>query len=70
MMGDRFSRGCLLDDSENPLASVEKFPATDVGVWVTAAKEKKFGKLTRVIVDWDPVPLLCKRMNIPEPRSR
>ena len=32
-----------------------------------AAKEKKFGKLTRVEYEWRPHPIVCKRFNIPNP---
>lgn len=32
-----------------------------------AAKEKKFGKLTRVVYDWRPHNVICKRFNVPNP---
>lgn len=32
-----------------------------------AAKMKMFGPLTRVTLSWQPVSLLCKRFNLPEP---
>lgn len=32
-----------------------------------AAKMKMFGPLTRVTLTWQPVSLLCKRFNLPEP---
>lgn len=69
MMNDRFSRGGMLDDSADPLAPVSKSQPIEMDPWVKAAKEKKFGKLTRFIADWCPVSLLCKRMNIPEPNN-
>lgn len=70
IMGDRFSRGGMLDDSKGPLPSLAETKTASTDSWVIAATEKKFGKLTRFTHEWDPVPLLCKRMNIPEPRPR
>ena len=32
-----------------------------------AAKDKKYGKLTRVEYEWRPNPVLCKRFNVPNP---
>ncbi len=32
-----------------------------------AAKEKKFGKLTRTQFEWRPHPTVCKRFNVPNP---
>lgn len=32
-----------------------------------AAKEKKFGKLTRTQFEWRPHPIVCKRFNVPNP---
>lgn len=69
MMSDRFSRGGLLDDSVDPVSPAGSHDKSEPEPWVKAAKEKKFGKLTRFTLDWDPAPLLCKRMNIPEPRG-
>ncbi|XP_015191144.1 PREDICTED: G patch domain-containing protein 1 homolog [Polistes dominula] len=34
-----------------------------------AAKMEMFGKLTRDIIEWQPASIVCKRFNIPEPRS-
>jgi hypothetical protein len=31
----------------------------------TAAKQKKYGKLTRIEYEWRPHPTLCKRYNVP-----
>ena len=33
----------------------------------TAAKQKKYGKLTRIEYEWRPHPTLCKRYNVPNP---
>lgn len=35
----------------------------------SAAKMKLFGKLTRTREPWQPATIVCKRFNIPEPRS-
>nr|XP_031826242.1 G patch domain-containing protein 1 homolog [Nomia melanderi]XP_031826243.1 G patch domain-containing protein 1 homolog [Nomia melanderi] len=34
-----------------------------------AAKMKLFGKLTRKRIEWKPASIVCKRFNIPEPKS-
>ncbi|XP_014613751.1 PREDICTED: G patch domain-containing protein 1 homolog [Polistes canadensis] len=34
-----------------------------------AARMEMFGKLTRDIIEWQPASIVCKRFNIPEPRS-
>ena len=70
MMGDRFARGGLLDDmSSDSLKPVAHSQVSELDPWVTAAKEKKFGQLTRIKSNWSPALLICKRMNIPEPNN-
>jgi len=32
-----------------------------------AAKQKNYGKLTRVEYEWRPHPVVCKRFNVPNP---
>lgn len=36
---------------------------------VNAARAKMFGKLTRAIESWQPSSIVCKRFNIPEPKT-
>ncbi len=47
---------------------VDQFePEPDLTEMEKAAKEKKFGKLTRTEYEWRPHPVVCKRFNIPNP---
>ncbi|XP_014242880.1 G patch domain-containing protein 1 homolog [Cimex lectularius] len=69
MMADRFASAELPDESLDPLAPVQKYTGGVDAKLAEAAKEKKFGKLTRSSYTWIPVSLLCKRMNIAEPMS-
>jgi G patch domain-containing protein 1 len=48
-----------------PMCEVE--PEENLTEMQKAAKEKKFGKLTRVEYEWRPHPIVCKRFNIPNP---
>jgi hypothetical protein len=32
-----------------------------------AAKQKNYGKLTRIEYEWRPHPVVCKRFNVPNP---
>ncbi|KAF6203253.1 hypothetical protein GE061_003671 [Apolygus lucorum] len=70
MMADRFARAELPDESLDPLAPVAKMSHGVSADMAAAAASKMFGKLTRIVEDWAPVSLVCKRMNIAEPLNR
>ena len=58
------------NDKEAPVESAKETEAlNEVGMseFQKAAKEKKFGKLTRVEYEWRPHPVLCRRFNVPNP---
>lgn len=42
-------------------------PIKELSDMERAAKESKFGKLTRTVYEWRPNPTLCKRFNLPNP---
>lgn len=65
---DRFVSASKPEDPSNILETVEK-SETEHGTQEMrdAAKMKMFGPLTRILSDWQPCSLLCKRFNVPEP---
>ena len=52
------AQGSFTDDNTAPTRDSDARAAAISGV---------FGRLTRTIEDWNPDPLLCKRMNVPPP---
>ncbi|RZF48277.1 hypothetical protein LSTR_LSTR006244 [Laodelphax striatellus] len=66
---DRFVVASQADDSTDPLVEVKRTADTQ-NDRRDAAKRKMFGPLTRVVRDWAPASLLCKRFNIPDPNVR
>jgi hypothetical protein len=55
-MANRFTKG-----------GVENSGKPEVDVQTAAASMQMFGKLTRTVETWVPLPLVCKRFNIKNP---
>ncbi|KAK5640433.1 hypothetical protein RI129_011244 [Pyrocoelia pectoralis] len=67
---DRFVSAKQEDDITNMLEPVQRTETTHGTAEMHAAvKMKMFGPLTRVTISWQPNNLLCKRFNVPEPKS-
>ncbi len=69
-MNSKFlSTNMLIKTNDNEMVESEivKNDAKSETSIETAAREKKFGKLTRVEYEWRPHNLLCKRFNVPNP---
>ena len=57
---------------KQPEAALEKSePKEEIDIKLIdvhkAAREKKYGKLTRTEYEWRPHPTVCKRFNVPNP---
>ncbi len=67
-MASRFTVGTQ-EDVHDILKPVEKTANLGQQVLIEAARQKKYGRLTRKKHQWIPDKLLCKRFNVPEPFS-
>lgn len=65
-MANRFTVGGQ-EDIQDLLKPVEKTKNLKQEVLIQAAKQKRFGALTRRKLNWIPDKILCKRFNVPEP---
>lgn len=68
ILNDRFVSASQVENPHDILEEVTK-SETEHGTkeMKDAAKLKMYGPLTRIIIDWQPCSLLCKRFNIREP---
>ncbi|XP_066592030.1 G patch domain-containing protein 1 homolog [Prorops nasuta] len=63
-LSDKFTNGDKFSNTNIPLLNDSL--KSDVQ---SAVKLKMFGKLTHTICDWKPASIVCKRFNIPEPKT-
>ncbi|XP_034944075.1 G patch domain-containing protein 1 homolog [Chelonus insularis] len=75
---EEFEEAVRLFEKKNASESLSKFAkettsnsclSSSVEPAVSAAKMNMFGKLTRTVDTWQPASIVCKRFNIPEPKS-
>ena len=67
-MASRFTSSHNLGKQTEETTEVKVSETTvDTDTAASAAKMKMFGLMTRQIIDWYPVRLVCKRFNVPDP---